>query len=125
MRKMSLAAILAASMAVVAVAAGPAIARPAAPATLTVTASVASQVCQANGNFVDVTLTAVAESSSSVRGYRWDFTNNGSFDTRANSNPTVVHTYADEINVTARVGAKNTEGNTAFDTVAFSTLRCP
>ena len=28
--------------------------------------------------------------------YRWDFTNNGTFDTALNSNPTVTHNYPDE-----------------------------
>jgi hypothetical protein len=50
---------------------------------------------------VDVTLRATAVSSSTIRGYRWDFTNDGRFDTRAAQNPTIVHAYADEINVTA------------------------
>jgi hypothetical protein len=125
MRKMRLAAVLAASLAVVAVGAGSAVARSAAPQTLTLTASVANQKCQPNGDFVDVTLTATANSSSDVLGYRWDFTNDGRFDTRAMPDATIVHTYADEINVTARVGAKNAEGDKAFDTVSFATLRCP
>ena len=125
MKKTRFAAVLAAALAVSALGAGAASARPAVPQSLTLTASVAGQTCQANGDFVDVTLTATAVSSSTVRGYRWDFTNDGRFDTKAAQDPTVVHTYADEINVTARVGAKNTEGDTAFDTVTFSTLRCP
>jgi hypothetical protein len=124
MRKTSLAAMLAASATVLALAAGPAVARPAAPATLTLTASVVSQSCQ-GGDFVNVTLSATADSSSEVIGYKWDFTNNGSFDTRVLSDPTIVRRYPDEINVTARVGAKNAEGNTANDTVTFATIRCP
>jgi hypothetical protein len=125
MRKMRLAAVLAASLAVVAVGASSAVAGTSAPQSLALTASVANQECQPNGDFVDVTLTATAESSSEVIGYKWDFTNDGRFDTRALSDPTIVHTYPDEVNVTARVGAKNTEGNRAFDTVGFATLRCP
>jgi uncharacterized protein (DUF58 family) len=123
MRKTSLAALLAASLTVLALAAGPAVARPAAPTSLTLTAFVVSQSCQ-GGDFVNVTLSATADSSSDVLGYKWDWTNNGRLDTRVLQDPTAVHRYPDEINVTARVVAKNAEGNTAFDTVTFATLRC-
>lgn len=125
MRKSRLSAVVAASIGLFALAASPAVARPAVPATLTLVAAVVDQECQPNGDFVDVTLTATADSSSMVRGYRWDFTNDGRFDTRALSDPTVTRAYPDEISVTARVGAKNVEGDTAFDTVTFATLRCP
>jgi PKD domain len=123
MRRSSLAAVLAVSISVIALAAGPAAARPAAPSTLTLTASVANQQCQ-GGDFVNVTLTATADSSSQVLGYKWDFTNDGRLDTRVLSDPTITHRYPDEINVTARVVAKNAEGNTASDTVSFATMRC-
>jgi PKD domain len=121
MRKIRLATAAAALVAVVALGAGQA----AAPSSLTLVAAVADQDCQPNGDFVDVTLSAVAESSSEVLGYKWDFTNDGRFDTPVLPSPTIVHTYPDEINVTARVGAKNAEGNKAMDTISFATLRCP
>jgi hypothetical protein len=124
MRKMSLAAVFAASISVLALAAGPAVARPTAPGSLTLTASVVNQSCQ-GGDFVNVTLSATAQSSSQVLGYKWDFTNDGRLDTRVLSDPTIVHRYLDEINVTARVVAKNAEGNMASDTVTFATIRCP
>jgi hypothetical protein len=108
----------------VGLAASPAVARPAVPATLTLDAFVVSQQCQGGDNVV-VTLSANVDSSSDVRGFKWDWTNNGRFDTAVLASPQANHTYADEINVTARIGAKNTEGNTAFDTVTFATLRCP
>ncbi len=103
--------------------AAPAMAAPGAPATLTVTAMVVDQQCQ-GGDFVNVTLSAAADSSSQVRGFRWDFNNDGRWDTGVLTDPTVVHRYPDERNVTARVGAKNVEGNVATDTVTFSTIRC-
>jgi hypothetical protein len=93
------------------------------PDTLMLTAFVVDQQCQ-GGDFVNVTLSANVESSSEVLGYKWDWTNNGRFDTRVLAMPTASHRYLDEINVTARIGAKNTEGDTAFDTVSFATLRC-
>jgi hypothetical protein len=123
MRKTRLAGLLAASATVLALTAGPAVARPAAPTSLTLAASVVSQTCQ-GGDFVKVTLTALAESSSQVLGYKWDFTNDGRLDTRVLSNPTIDHLYPDEINVTARVVAKNAEGDRASDTITFATLRC-
>jgi uncharacterized protein (DUF58 family) len=123
MRKTRLAAMLAASLTVLAFAAGPAVARPSAPTSLTLTGFVVSQTCQ-GGDFVNVTLSATADSSSDVLGYKWDWTNDGRLDTRVLQNPSASHRYLDEINVTARVIAKNAEGNTAFDTVTFATLRC-
>ncbi len=98
-----------------------ALAAPAAQA-LTVTAFVVKQVCL-NGDSVLVTLSATAQPSQGVK-YRWDFTNNGSFDTTLNSNPRVTHTYPDEKRITARVRAINANGAVAFDTVTFVTKRC-
>ncbi len=94
----------------------------AAPDTLTVTATVADQVCL-NGDTVEVTLTAIVDSTSEA-GSRWDFTNDGRFDTRLSTNHTVVTRYGDELNITARAGARNREGDRASDTVTFQTLRC-
>jgi hypothetical protein len=108
-------------VAVVMAAALPAFA--AAPESLTVTASVMDQTCISNDR-VQVTLTAVADSSSQPVRFTWDSTNNGSFDTPASTDPTVTFTYPDEVNRTARVGAKNPERNKAMDTVTFQTLRC-
>src|SRR3990172_13340385 len=94
----------------------------AAPDTLTVEALVADQGCL-NGDTVQVTLTATVDSTSEA-GSRWDFTNDGRFDTRLSTNHTVVTTYGDELNITARVRVRNREGNRASDTVSFQTLRC-
>lgn len=90
---------------------------------LQVQAVVADQQC-VNGDTVQVTLSAVTDSTSATK-YRWDFTNNGSLDNRASADPTVVTTYPDEVNVTAKVVARNLEGDRDKDTVSFSTLRCP
>ena len=91
--------------------------------TVTLTAVVQSQQCQ-GGNLVNVTLTAVI-SPRHPHGvqYQWDFNNDGVFDTPLNPNPTVIHRYPDETNVTAVVlavkGARH-----ASDSVTFTTLRC-
>ena len=98
-----------------------AIAAPGAQA-LTVNAFVVRQVCL-NGDFVRVTLSATVQPNQPVR-YRWDFTNNGTFDTPLSSNPTVTHTYPDERRFTARVRVVNARGVIAFDTVTFTTRRC-
>ena len=98
-----------------------ALAAPAAHA-LTVNAFVVKQVCL-NGDTVQVTLSATVSPSQPVK-YRWDFTNNGSFDTALNSAAKVTHNYPDERRVTARVRAVNANGMVAFDTVTFTTLRC-
>ena len=97
------------------------LAAPAAQA-LTVTAFVVKQVCL-NGDVVQVTLSATVSPAQPAK-YRWDFTNNGTFDTALNSNPKVTHNYPDERRITARVRAVNARGVVAFDTVTFVTRRC-
>jgi uncharacterized protein (DUF58 family) len=98
-----------------------ALAAPAAQA-LTVNAFVVKQVCL-NGDFVQVTLSATVSPAQPAK-YRWDFTNNGTFDTFLNSNPRVTHNYPDERRFTARVRAVNSRGVVAGDTVTFVTRRC-
>ena len=123
MLKKRVAAVLAATAVAGLFAIGSAQAGPKTPQALSVTAAVVDQQCR-GGDFVRVTLTATAASTSQPVRYRWDFTNNGSFDTPVLANPTVSRLYPDEVNVTARVGAGNAEGDRATDTVTFSTLRC-
>jgi uncharacterized protein (DUF58 family) len=123
MLKKRMAAVLAAVTVVGLLAVGSAQAAPKTPQSLSVTGFVVDQQCR-GGDFVRVTLSATAQSSSQPVQYAWDFTNNGSFDTGVLTNPTVSRLYPDEVNVTARVGARNPEGNRAVDTVTFSTLRC-
>ena len=97
------------------------LAAPAAQA-LTVNAFVVKQVCL-NGDVVQVTLSATVSPAQPAK-YRWDFTNNGTFDNSLNSNPKVTHNYPDERRFTARVRAVNASGKVAFDTVTFTTRRC-
>ena len=47
---------------------------------IAVTAFVENQVCM-GGDFVQVTFSATSRSTVQPVGFRWDFTNNGSFDT--------------------------------------------
>jgi uncharacterized protein (DUF58 family) len=98
-----------------------ALAAPAAQA-LTVTAFVVKQSC-VNGDVVAVTLSATVQPNVQVK-YRWDFTNNGTLDTIASTNPTVTHRYPDERRITARVVAIRPNGTRASDTVTFTTKRC-
>jgi len=98
-----------------------ALAAPAAQA-LTVNAFVVKQVCL-NGDVVQVTLSATVSPTQPAK-YRWDFTNNGTFDTVLNSNPKVTHNYPDERRITARVRMVNAQGMVRFDTVTFNTRRC-
>ena len=89
---------------------------------VTLTASVQSQACQGGDN-VNVTLTATLSPPKPGVKYSWDFNNDGIFDTAASTNPTVVHRYPDEANVTATV--KATKGTRSFtDSVTFQTNRC-
>ena len=98
-----------------------AIATPAAQA-LTVNAFVVRQSC-VNGDVVRVTLSATVQPNQRVR-YRWDFNNDGVFDTGLLLNPTVMRLYPDEVRRTARVMAVNANGVRAFDRVTFITRRC-
>ena len=95
----------------------------AAPTALQVQARFVSAVCQ-GGDFANVKLTAASRGGSGTVQYRWDFTNNGSFDTAPSTNPAIQHLYGDELTVTARVGARDASGATAMDTITFSTPRC-
>ena len=90
---------------------------------LTVNAFVVRQSC-VNGDVVAVTLSATVQPNQRVR-YRWDFNNDGIFDTVASFNPTVTHRYHDEVLRTARVMAvRVANGVRAFDRVTFTTRRC-
>ena len=88
----------------------------------TLTASVVDQDCQGGDN-VNVTLTATLSPQKPNVRYSWDFNNDGIFDTAPSTNPTVTHSYPDEVNVTATVKATK-GGRSATDSVSFSTLRC-
>jgi len=95
----------------------------AAPTALEVQARFVSATCQ-GGDFANVKLTAQSRGGSGTVQYRWDFTNNGSFDSPANPNPNIQHAYGDELTVTARVGARDAGGAQVTDTITFSTPRC-
>jgi len=76
-----------------------------------------------NGDIVQVTLSATVQPHLQVR-YRWDFNNDGIFDTGLLLNPTITHRYGDELVRTARVVAVPASGMRAFDRVTFRTKRC-
>jgi len=89
----------------------------------TLTAFVVDQQCQ-GGDFVQVTLSATLEPASRRVQYTWDLNGDGIFDTPLSTDPTVVTSYPDEINVTATVKAVAKNGRFITDSVTFSTLRC-
>jgi uncharacterized protein (DUF58 family) len=89
---------------------------------LTVNAFVVRQSC-VNGDIVQVTLSATVQPNQRVK-YRWDFNNDGVFDTGLLLSPTITHRYGDELMRTARVMAVNANGVRAFDRVTFRTIRC-
>jgi PKD repeat protein len=93
------------------------------PQSLTVTAFVENQTC-VGGNFVRVNFSATATSSSQPVGFRWDFNNDGRFDTQLSTDPDASRLFPDEATVTSTVGAVNKEGNRARDSITFTTLRC-
>src|SRR4029453_14452896 len=93
------------------------------PETLNITAILIEEECL-GGDFVNVTLSGMGNSSSPVE-FAWDFENNGSIDTGALSNPRVQHSYPDEVHVTPKLFARNDEGQMVSDTITFGTLNCP
>jgi len=95
----------------------------AAPRALQVTAIFLDSRCQ-GGDFAQVKLTAQTSGATGDVFYKWDWTNNGSFDTRQLASPTVTHLYPDETTVQARVGARDATGAIAQDSVQFTTPRC-
>jgi len=103
--------------------AGSAAAQPRATRALQVTAIFVGATCQ-GGDFANVKLTAQPQGAVGDVQYKWDFTNDGTFDTPILNSPRVQHLYGDELTITARVGARDSSGATAMDTVTFSTPRC-
>ena len=89
---------------------------------LTANAFVVRQSC-VNRDIVQVTLSATVQPNQRVK-YRWDFNNDGVFDTGLLLSPTITHRYGDELIRTARVMAVNANGVRAFDRVTFRTRRC-
>lgn len=92
------------------------------PQAINITAILIEERCL-SGDVVEVTLSGMGNSTSPAQ-FAWDFTNNGSIDTGALSNPRVVTTYTDEVNITAELFARNEEGEMDSDTITFATLRC-
>jgi hypothetical protein len=97
-------------------------AQPADAAGTTVTAFVEDQMC-ISGDIVQVDLSATINPQQPAR-YRWDFNNDGVFDTQFNRNPDATAFYPDETNQTAVVQAKTRNRETVTDSVTFATLRC-
>ena len=95
----------------------------AAPDSLTVTAFVENQVCLSK-DFVQVTFSATAESSSQPVGFRWDFNMDGQADTARSTDPSAMHVYPDESVATSKVVAVNKQDNRAQDSITFTTLKC-
>ncbi len=89
---------------------------------LTVNAFVVRQTC-INSDVVAVTLSATVQPNQRVR-YRWDFNNDGVFETAFSFNPTVTIRRHEERKFTVRVVAVNANGVRAFDRVTFMTRRC-
>jgi PKD repeat protein len=94
------------------------------PLRVVLTASVMDQQC-AGGNGVNVTLTATLTPPKSGATFKWDFDNDGVFDTQPSTDPTVTHLYPDEVPVTATVAVMKGNRVKGTDSVRFRTIRCP
>ena len=94
------------------------------PLRITLVASVLGQACS-GGNDVNVTLSATLTPPKTGATYVWDFDNDGVFDTLPSTDPTVIHLYADEVPVTAKVGVMKGSTLKGTASVTFTTIRCP
>ena len=90
---------------------------------LEVTAYVVHQTCRHRGETI-VRLSARVSPTGQTVKYRWDFNNDGVWDTVASTDPLVTHTYPDDESRTARVRAVKANGVRAFDRVTFRTRLC-
>ncbi len=86
------------------------------------TAIVANQRCLTSDD-VYVTYTASLDPPGQGTLYRWDFNNDGLFDTDSNPDPTAHTGYPKGVLITARVQASNGQ-QTMQATVRFRTIRC-
>jgi len=84
---------------------------------------VIEQTCYGQDLFVD--MSAIAESSSQPVRFRWDFDNNGRWDTPPRTDPFERPVYVgDGQRIKVRVGARNPGGDRAQDTFAFTAVDC-
>ena len=91
--------------------------------SLTIEGYVIEQQCFGESVFVD--MSAVHDSSSEPVRFRWDFENDGRWDTRPRINPFQRPVYVgDGQLVTVRVGARNSEGDTDQDVFTFTAVDC-
>jgi hypothetical protein len=86
------------------------------------TAIVANQRCL-TGDDVYVTYSASLDPPGEGILYRWDFNNDGLFDTDPNPDPTAHTGYPKDVLITARVQASNGR-QTMQATVRFRTMHC-
>ena len=93
-----------------------------APQAITVTADVTSQTCHQHDALVTLTATV---SPAQLAKFRWDWNNDGIWDTRASTRSTVMHEFQDQATITVGVLARNQTGETATNTVTFNTIHCP
>jgi hypothetical protein len=56
--------------------------------------------------------------------FRWDWNNDGIYDTRGNTRTTVKHEFQDQATITVGVQATSATGEIATNTVTFNTRRC-
>ena len=120
------ATVLGAAMAASLLGAVPAVASPigGSPTALRTEGFVVDMQCS-SGDFALVSLSARSKGGEGVVKYRWDWTNNGTFDTPGSENPGARHQYPDEASFTARVGVRDGAGHVGADQVEFVTIECP
>jgi hypothetical protein len=92
------------------------------PQAIAVTAAVTGQTCVQHDALV--TFSATVTPAQTAR-FRWDWNNDGIYDTRATTRTTARHEFPDEMTFTVGVKATNQAREMATDTVTFTTIRCP
>ena len=92
------------------------------PQAISVTATVTGQTCTPTHDAL-VTFSATVSPAQTAR-FRWDWNNDGIYDTRATTRTTARHEFQDQATFTVGVLARNQAGESATDTVTFTTIRC-
>ena len=92
------------------------------PQAITVTATVTGQTCVQHDALV--TFSATVNPAQTAK-FRWDWNNDGIYDTRATTRTTARHEFQDQATFTVGVLARNQAGESATDTVTFTTIHCP
>ena len=77
------------------------------------------------GDSISMSASGSTDSDGSVVGYRWDYTNDGSWDTSWSSSPSTSHSYSSAESCTVKVQVKDDDDATDTDTASVTISEVP